>query len=416
MERPLFSIVIPTYNRQDLVPYAIQSVLWQNFGDYELIVCDNYSTDNTFAAVNQFKDSRIKYIRTPQHFVIADSFEFSRKHAKGKMVLMMSDDDALVPTALESFYEEIRQHDAEFIFSQVAEYRDSSFPGLERNILDCPPFSGVRRIVQQDEFLSTLFSFTLAFSMHPSSFVFSSALANRIANRTGRFFQTNGIEFFAWPVAAILSNKIVFIDLPLVVVGRTQKSWGSNIVFCNPGKEKIKKLIDDVEQMPKHAPLSNFTYCNLIAEGLLTAKKLYAKEFEKYIFDEVQYIIKTMDELERRRRLGVDVSMEIDEVKNYLRKNPSIMREVSLKERKKTIWRKIRIAIGDLGVRRVKERIRIPLTVRKTTVAGAEKVKRGQINSGIRISGGDFGINNILECTKLLSNIIPENCNTMNLN
>ena len=112
MERPLFSIVIPTYNRQDLVPYAIQSVLWQTFDNYEIIVCDNFSTDNTFAVVNQFKNSRIKYLRTPQHFVIADSFEYARKHAKGKLILMMSDDDALVPGALESFYKEYRQHDA----------------------------------------------------------------------------------------------------------------------------------------------------------------------------------------------------------------------------------------------------------------------------------------------------------------
>ena len=140
MAKPVFSIVIPTYNRQDLVPYAIQSVLWQTFDDYEIIICDNFSTDSTSATVGKFKDHRIKYIRTPQHFVIADNFEFSRKHASGKMVIMMSDDDAFVPTALETIYKEYRRHDAEFIFSKIAEYRDNGFPGLERNILDCLPF------------------------------------------------------------------------------------------------------------------------------------------------------------------------------------------------------------------------------------------------------------------------------------
>lgn len=416
MEKPLFSIVIPTYNRHDLIPYAIQSVLWQTFDDYEIIVCDNFSTDNTFAVVNQFKNSRIKYLRTPQHFVIADSFEYARKHAKGKLVLMMSDDDALVPGALESFYQEHRQHDAELIFSQIAEYRDNGFPGIERNILDCPPFSGVSRIIQKDDFLNPLFNFTYKFSMHPSSYVFSSTLANRIANRTGRFFQTNGIEFFAWPVAAILSNKIVFIELPLVIVGRTKKSWGSNIVFCNPGKDKIKKLIDDVEQIPKYAPFTNFTWYNLIAEGLLTAKNLYPKEFEKFIFDEPQYIIKTMEELERRRRLGVDVLMEINEVKDYLDKNPSMMKKVSLKERKKTFWRKMRTTIGDLGVRQVKEKIRIPISIKKTTSADAKKIKRGEINSGLKISGLDFGFNDILGCAKMVSHIMEENYKNMNLN
>jgi len=416
MAKPLFSIVIPTYNRQDLVPYAIQSVLWQTFDDYEIIICDNFSTDSTAATVGKFKDHRIKYIRTPQHFVIADNFEFSRKHASGKMVIMMSDDDAFVPTALETIYKEYRRHDAEFIFSKIAEYRDNGFPGLERNIFDCPPFSGISRIIQPDELLIPLFNFKqLTFSMHPSGFVFSSTLANTVANRTGRFFQTNGIEFFAWPLAAVLSNKIVYIESPLVICGRTKKSWGSNLVYSNPGRNKIKKFIEDVEKIPKCAPFTNFTGCNLIAEGILTAKKLYPKEFERYTFDEAQYIMRTMEELNDRKRLGVDVSSEIAEVKKFLLKNPVLMNEISRrenllgKERKKTLWRRARSKIGDLGVRKIKERIRIPIKVRKITSADAQKVNRGEVNTGLRISGVDFGFHDILGCAKLLSRIITEN-------
>jgi glycosyltransferase involved in cell wall biosynthesis len=423
MAKPVFSIVIPTYNRHDLVSYAIQSVLWQTFDDYEIIVCDNFSTDNTATVVGQFKDPRVKYIRTPQHFVIADNFEFSRKHAGGKLVLMMSDDDAFVPTALETFYEEYRRHEAEFIFSQIAEYRDNGFPGLERNILDCLPFSGVSRIIQADELLNPLFCFKyLTFSMHPSGFVFSSTLANTVANRTGRFFQTNGIEFFAWPVAAVLSNKIVYIESPLVICGRTKKSWGSNLVYSNPGRNKIKKFIDDVEKIPKCAPFTNFTGCNLIAEGILTAKKLYPKEFERYKFDEAQYIMRTMEELNERKRLGVDVSSEIAEVKNYLIKNPALMNEISRRaqllgeERKKTIWRRVRSKIGDLGVRQIKERIRIPIKVRKITTAGAHKIKRGEVNTGLKISGVDFGFHDILGCAKFLNYIVTENNKVLNLN
>ena len=83
MAKPLFSIVIPTYNRQDLVTYAVESVIQQTFDDFEIIVCDNFSTDKTAMVVGQFKDSRIKYVRTPQHFVIADNWEYSRTQAEG---------------------------------------------------------------------------------------------------------------------------------------------------------------------------------------------------------------------------------------------------------------------------------------------------------------------------------------------
>jgi len=125
--------------------------------------------------------------------------------------------------------------------------------------------------------------------------------------------------------------------------------------------------------------------------------------------------MRTMEELNDRKRLGVDVSSEIAEVKKFLLKNPVLMNEISRrenllgKERKKTLWRRARSKIGDLGVRKIKERIRIPIKVRKITSADAQKVNRGEVNTGLRISGVDFGFHDILGCAKLLSRIITEN-------
>ena len=93
---PFFSIVIPTYNRSRLVTYAIDSVLKQTFGDFEIVVCDNGSADDTPDVVRRITDPRVRYVRTPRHMVIADNWEFARSHARGRMVLMLSDDDALV--------------------------------------------------------------------------------------------------------------------------------------------------------------------------------------------------------------------------------------------------------------------------------------------------------------------------------
>lgn len=59
---PLFSVVIPTFNRASLVGKAIESVFNQSFGDWELIIVDDGSTDNTKEIVESFKDGRVKYI------------------------------------------------------------------------------------------------------------------------------------------------------------------------------------------------------------------------------------------------------------------------------------------------------------------------------------------------------------------
>ncbi len=98
MKPPLFSVVIPTFNRSDIFPAAVRSILAQTCGDFEVIVSDNYSTDDTPQVAAQFTDPRVKYVRTPRHVVIADSWEFARQQASGRLIIMLSDDDALVST------------------------------------------------------------------------------------------------------------------------------------------------------------------------------------------------------------------------------------------------------------------------------------------------------------------------------
>ena len=61
------SVCIPTYNRANLLPYAVNSVLNQTYNDFELIITDDGSKDNTAEVVSQWNDSRIRYIRHLQN-------------------------------------------------------------------------------------------------------------------------------------------------------------------------------------------------------------------------------------------------------------------------------------------------------------------------------------------------------------
>ena len=207
MTTPFFSIVIPTFNRSDLFPYAIRSILNQTFEDFEIIISDNCSADDTPEVAKQFTDPRVKYVRTPRHFTIADAWEFARSHALGKLIFMLSDDDALLPAALERFAYENRHHNADFLFCKPAYYRDLSYPGPDQNSVDCPSFSGASRVVPPEEFIRPLFLFQQQFDMHPSAFAFAKTIADLVVTRTGRFFWTNGVEYSAWPIAASILKK-----------------------------------------------------------------------------------------------------------------------------------------------------------------------------------------------------------------
>jgi len=63
---PIVSVCIPTYNRAAMLKNAMDSVLAQTFGDFELIVSDNASSDGTEALVRSYRDERIRYVKQLQ--------------------------------------------------------------------------------------------------------------------------------------------------------------------------------------------------------------------------------------------------------------------------------------------------------------------------------------------------------------
>jgi glycosyltransferase involved in cell wall biosynthesis len=393
---PLFSVVIPTYNRSDLVQGAVRSVLDQTFGDFEVVVSDNCSEDDTRDVIEGFRDPRVRYVRTPAHGVIADSWEFARSQARGTLVMMLSDDDALVRTALARFAEEHRRYGAEFLCCNLAEYRDRSFLGPEQNTVRCGAFTGTTRQVPVEEFLAPLFAFRPRIGMHPSAFMFAARLADQVVQRSGRFFRTNGVEYFAWPLAAVLAKSMVYIDAPLVILGRTAKSWGSTVVLSNPGKEQIQKMISDADQNRDWVPLTNFTLANLMAEGLLLGKRMFPDELQPYPFDEQQYLRATMAELRSREALGVDVGREMHELLGYARKYPDLKAEFSAATRNgftepRSAFRRAATALGLTDIRN-----------RWRSLQEVRKVKRGQVRSGFYASGSDFGFNDALGCANFL--------------
>ena len=104
-----FSIVTPTYNRQDLVQTTIRSILAQTFTDWELFVIDDGSTDNTEQAVQEYlKDHRIKYIKK-NNSGQADSLNFGVNQTSGEFITFLDSDDEAYPNWLEVINKNIKE-------------------------------------------------------------------------------------------------------------------------------------------------------------------------------------------------------------------------------------------------------------------------------------------------------------------
>lgn len=97
---PKISVIITTYNREHLIGQTITSILSQNFKDYELLVLDDSSTDNTSEVVGSFSDQRIVYIQNVKNLGFINNWNKGLDVATGEYVIFPGDDDLLLPGCL----------------------------------------------------------------------------------------------------------------------------------------------------------------------------------------------------------------------------------------------------------------------------------------------------------------------------
>lgn len=96
LEKPLVTIAIPTYNRADTyLKHTLQSALEQSYENLEIIVSDNCSADHTEQVVNEFNDSRIRYVKHSQNIGHFNNFKFCIEQARGDYFLLLQDDDLI---------------------------------------------------------------------------------------------------------------------------------------------------------------------------------------------------------------------------------------------------------------------------------------------------------------------------------
>lgn len=102
--QPLVSVGLPVYNGQKYLAVAIESVLAQTFADFELVISDNGSTDETQAICEAYaaRDARIRYIRQPQNRGAGFNYNFVFHEARGRYFKWLAHDDWLAPDNLKA--------------------------------------------------------------------------------------------------------------------------------------------------------------------------------------------------------------------------------------------------------------------------------------------------------------------------
>jgi glycosyltransferase involved in cell wall biosynthesis len=110
MRNPFFSICIPNFNYSKYLKLTIESVLQQSFQDFEIIVSDNASTDDSVAMVKSFNDSRITIVENSINLGFTPNLDKCTEIACGRYMILLSSDDTMLPNALDTYYKIIERN------------------------------------------------------------------------------------------------------------------------------------------------------------------------------------------------------------------------------------------------------------------------------------------------------------------
>lgn len=332
MNKPFFSVVMPTRNRAKLLSLAVGSVLKQTFGDFEVIVSDNFSADETAQTAHSFDDERIKYFRSENPLSIGDSYKFALSHAKGEYITFLSDDDAYAKVFLQSFSRAIEKENAEVIACRFAFYYSRDAYEYGRNFtaesLAVNPFSRELHILDGKDSLTALFaSAGLATSNNSRKPVFfprlvnaayKTSMVNKVKERISNLFPMLGSDIYTSALFLNAANKFCYIDEPLYL----HRLWEGGAT--SGGTSNLVQYGEDMDYAPLKKLLSVKNYH---ANAFLRARSDWGEDFQPISLDLSDYFVSYYQELIEMQIKGVDISEELEEFESEILKQDKALQE-----------------------------------------------------------------------------------------
>lgn len=120
--QPFFSIVIPTYNRADLLRYCLDSLVAQTYTNWEAIIIDNYSVDNNEQVAASYGDKRIRFYKNANEGIIAVSRNKALSLAEGDVICFLDSDDIWTSDKLEKVMPYLDRYD--MVYHDMIIYHD----------------------------------------------------------------------------------------------------------------------------------------------------------------------------------------------------------------------------------------------------------------------------------------------------
>jgi len=281
------SILLPTCNRLDFLRDAIASVRRQAGGEWELVVSDNVSDEDVTGYVTSLDDERISVARTDRFLPVTENWEAALRRSSGDYVVMLGDDDALLPGYVANLERLVEQFDGpDVIYTSALLLTlpgvDPAHPdGLLKPYGYAGFFAGATEPFILDpavarEHVRAAMDFRLTYGYNAQFLAISRRLIDELAPH-GPFYQSRFPDYYSTNAAFLTARRIVIDPAPRVVIGVTPKSYG--FFHVNRREDEGKAMLDGPAAQTDPALDSVLLPGSNINVGWLSAADRLAREY-----------------------------------------------------------------------------------------------------------------------------------------
>ncbi len=389
---PKFSVIIPTRSRSSTLRYTLQTCLNQDFDDYEIVVCDNNSSDQTQEVVKEFSSSRIVYHRSSQSLSMRENWELAYSKSNGSYVMFIGDDDALSPFALSQLDTFLREHDVQALTWRCAVY---AWPNVGRsdlaNYLQIP-VSEHLKWYEGRRAISDVMAMRMPANLLPNIYhgLAARPLLESIKSKAGHIFGGYMVDTYSSFAIAYSAGRYAYISVPITISGFSGDSHNIALHFLRGSNENALRYRQDNARsgLKLHTMVPNLpTGWACIADSYFTAREeLFGGDSEMSL--DRKKFIETLLKKPSINSLS-EWPMFIEEIRLTLRDDPILAN-----------WFEARVAKLKAWVP-PKETFRNPIDF----ILGKD----------LRLDATRYGVNNVADAANLLTQVLHHGERNLNL-
>lgn len=281
-----FTIIVPTRERSKPLYFCLSNLLKQDYENFEVLVSDNNSQDETKTVVSSFTDARIRYVNTGNRVSMSHNWEFALSHVDEGWVLFVGDDDGLLQGALQTLNEVILVSGCEALTTASCIYwwplHFSSIPDGELTIPF--PVNDLFEVKESALMLDLVMRGQAAYRDLPWLYnggAASVTLLNRLRAADGKYFRSLNPDLYSAISLALGTVSYASINAPIAINGASKFSNGTSGALGqkeDPTSAASKFLSEG--NLPFHPYLiCSKSFQIQVYESYLQASHLYPRQF-----------------------------------------------------------------------------------------------------------------------------------------